>query len=599
MATLLVLIGFRMTLSLTAPAQSQPAQSTLTGFTSQGQEIVIEGKTFTVPWAQWQVEGELHTGLGDTGAMQTLGLALLDNDTPERQPVQWFNGDRQILATRFAPPSRYLDLTPLWQSLGQLPQVQGNKLVLAPTGSDILALREGRQAWGKRIVLELSQPAYWQMSQAKTEAVVMVNAADPTPLGRRPGEQNPGLATLTPIDDDDLGGTGGNSDTRYWLETAGSISKVHFQLPAGYKLDVSTLANPYRLVIDARADAPRSRTIKWSDGITWQQKFVNLGSIGQFPVTMLAVNSRSPEISLRPVMTHTNQAQGTAPLLTLARNQGIAAAINGGFFNRNTQLPLGAIRANQDWRSGPILNRGAIAWDDQGQVKLGRLTLTETLSSNTGQRFTLNYLNSGYVQKGLARYTPAWGDVYIPLTDNETVYVVQQGQITGNYPLNKAGQVQMPIPANGYLIIDRGNQIAPTALPLGSTVSLTGGTLPTEFDRFPHSLAAGPLLIDQGRIVLNAESEKFSKAFQAQKASRSAIAIDQTGTLLLVAVHNRVGGPGASLDEFAQILRQLGAVGALNLDGGSSTSLALGGQLLDRSPVTAAKVSNALGVFVR
>jgi exopolysaccharide biosynthesis protein len=53
------------------------------------------------------------------------------------------------------------------------------------------------------------------------------------------------------------------------------------------------------------------------------------------------------------------------------------------------------------------------------------------------------------------------------------------------------------------------------------------------------------------------------------------------------------------LGEFAQILQQLGAVNALNLDGGSSTSLALGGQLLDRSPVTAARVSNAIGVFVR
>ena len=298
-------------------------------------------------------------------------------------------------------------------------------------------------------------------------------------------------------------------------------------------------------------------------------------------------------------MTNPKQAQGTAPLLTMARDQQVSAAINGGFFNRNTQLPLGGIRANQDWLSGPILNRGAIAWNDQGQVKLGRLALTETLSTSTNQRLTINYLNSGYVQKGLARYTPAWGSVYIPLTDNEMVYVVQQGQITGQYPLGKAGQVQMPIPINGYLMIDRGNLVVANALAMGTTVTLTGRSLPDEFNQFPHSLAAGPLLIDQGRIVLNAASEKFSKAFQQQKASRSAIALDRSGNLLLVAVHNRVGGSGASLDEFAQILQQLGAVGALNLDGGSSTSLSLGGQLLDRSPVTAARVSNALGIFVR
>jgi len=609
LATVIVLAGFRLLLSLATPTpvQSQPSQTTPVGFIQQGQQIIIDGKTLNVPWGQWREGGEVHTGLSDTGAMQTLGLDLLDNSSPQTQPVQWFSGDRQLWKTRFVAPYRYLDLTPLWKTLGRslgdplrgAPQVQGDKLVLPSTGSQILTVRDGRQDWGQRMVLELSQPAFWQVSQAKTEAVVMVNAAGRNSANHSGSAPNSTAPTVKPVDDDDLGGPG-SGGIRYRVENDGTSSKVHFQLPAGYRLDVSTLVNPYRLVIDARANAPKNRKIQWSDGITWQQTSVNLGGNGgQFPATILQINPRSPSVSLRPIMTNPKQAQGTAPLLTLARDQQVSAAINGGFFNRNTQLPLGAIRTNQNWLSGPILNRGAIAWNDQGQVKLGRLTLTETLSTSTGQRLTINYLNSGYVQKGIARYTPAWGSVYIPLTDNESVYVVQQDQITGQYPLGKAGQVQMPIPINGYLIIDRGSLIVPNALPLGTTVTLTGRSLPEDFSQFPHNLAAGPLLIDQGRIVLNAESEKFSTAFQQQKASRSAIAVDSAGNWLLVAVHNRVGGSGASLDEFAQILKQLGAVGALNLDGGSSTSLSLGGQLLDRSPVTAARVSNALGVFVR
>ena len=54
----------------------------------------------------------------------------------------------------------------------------------------------------------------------------------------------------------------------------------------------------------------------------------------------------------------------------------------------------------------------------------------------------------------------------------------------------------------------------------------------------------------------------------------------------------------SSLAEMAEIMQQLGAVDALNLDGGSSTSLALGGQLIDRSSVTAAQVHNGLGIFI-
>jgi exopolysaccharide biosynthesis protein len=298
-------------------------------------------------------------------------------------------------------------------------------------------------------------------------------------------------------------------------------------------------------------------------------------------------------------MANPKMAQGTLPLLTMARDQQASAAINAGFFNRNNQLPLGAVRASQNWLSGPILNRGAIAWNDQGQNTFGRLSLVETLTTGTGQRLTASYLNSGYVQRGIARYTPAWGPSYVSLADNEMVYVVQGNQVTAQYPLPKAGQQQMPIPTDGYLIIDRGNQIPAGALAMGTTVTVNGRSVPETFNAFPNGLGAGPLLVDQGRIVLNAQGEGFSSAFQQQKASRSAIAVDRSGNFVLVATHNRVGGTGASLGEFAQILQQMGVVSALNLDGGSSTSLSLGGQLLDRSPVTAARVSNAIGVFIR
>jgi exopolysaccharide biosynthesis protein len=46
----------------------------------------------------------------------------------------------------------------------------------------------------------------------------------------------------------------------------------------------------------------------------------------------------------------------------------------------------------------------------------------------------------------------------------------------------------------------------------------------------------------------------------------------------------------------AQLMQQMGTVDALNLDGGSSTSLYLGGQLVDRASATAARVHNAIGI---
>jgi exopolysaccharide biosynthesis protein len=97
---------------------------------------------------------------------------------------------------------------------------------------------------------------------------------------------------------------------------------------------------------------------------------------------------------------------------------------------------------------------------------------------------------------------------------------------------------------------------------------------------------------------LDAKAEQFKDAFIQQSASRSVIGTSATGTLIIATIHNRVGGRGPNLTETAQLMQQMGAIDALNFDGGSSTGLYLGGQLLDRSPYTAARVHNALGIFL-
>ncbi|MFM7190279.1 MAG: phosphodiester glycosidase family protein, partial [Microcystaceae cyanobacterium] len=176
---------------------------------------------------------------------------------------------------------------------------------------------------------------------------------------------------------------------------------------------------------------------------------------------------------------------------------------------------------------------------------------------------------------------------------------IQGDQVVAQQTGGPAGQLAFPIPADGYVLVVRGNTVNPNLFTPGTRLTVQSQTSPSNFASFPHTLGAGPLLIDQGRIVLDAALEKFNPAFQKQTASRSAIAVDRSGKLALIALHNRVGGTGPTLGETAVILQQMGMRSALNLDGGSSTSLALGGQLIDRSPVTAARVNHGLGVFVR
>ena len=106
------------------------------------------------------------------------------------------------------------------------------------------------------------------------------------------------------------------------------------------------------------------------------------------------------------------------------------------------------------------------------------------------------------------------------------------------------------------------------------------------------------MLLKNRQIVLDGESEKFNPSFVRGKAIRSAICTTSSGNLMIAAVHHRAHGAGPTLAEHAQLMQRMGCVNALNLDGGSSTSLYLGGKLLNRSPNTAARVHNGIGIFL-
>ncbi|MBE9118191.1 phosphodiester glycosidase family protein [Lusitaniella coriacea LEGE 07157] len=345
------------------------------------------------------------------------------------------------------------------------------------------------------------------------------------------------------------------------------------------------------------------RNEQWTRGVRLRQQWLSLGR-DRFPVVALEIDPRAG-VALRPIWSNPNGMQGTDPLVRLAPRWQAPAAINGGFFNRNNKLPLGALKRDGRWFSGPILYRGAIAWDDRGNFKISRLYLQETLTTTTGQRIPILYLNSGYVQAGVSRYTPEWGRTYTPLTDYETLVLVQNNRVTAQYPGGENDTRTYPIPPDGYLLTIRAKSVSASALAIDTPVQIESKTIPEDLGNYPQIIGAGPVLMQNRQIVLNALDEKFSAAFNRQAAPRSAIAKTNRGTLLAVTIHNRFSqtpdglkeGKGPTLNELAQLMQRLGAVDALNLDGGSSTSLYLGGKLIDRDPQTAARVHNGIGIY--
>ena len=101
--------------------------------------------------------------------------------------------------------------------------------------------------------------------------------------------------------------------------------------------------------------------------------------------------------------------------------------------------------------------------------------------------------------------------------------------------------------------------------------------------------SAGPLLLRNGRPAIDAVAEGVldprdlnDYTFSAYRHARTMIGVDRQGRILLATVDGIPAvSEGMTLTEEAALMRSLGAVDAMNLDGGGSTQFASFGQVLD------------------
>jgi hypothetical protein len=574
------------------PINSIPPQT----FISRGTEIFLNGKTLTIPWAQWQVGNSIRLGISDTALTQQMGVELFSNNNYAEQSIDWYGTQpsrRTNVVAKLSQQYRYLDITDLANKSNWQWQIVGGKLQLTTPATRVLNVQ--RQTTGKngKINVKLDRSTPWKLSQTPTEAYLTIAAtADPTLLAQ--------FNTIPSIDDPNLDPDDDPAAKKldYKVTSNNNQTIVQFPIVKGQRARAKLLSSTIlEVTIDANLANIPDREIKWAPGLNWRQQWVKLGA-SNFPVTSLEIDPRQKGLKLSPMLAIEPTLVGTNHLIKSVPQTQFVAAINGGYFNRNNRLPLGALKRDGKWLSSPILNRGAIGWNDRGQIRIARLQMTETINTSKGERLPILTLNSGYVQSGIGRYTTAWGNTYSPIQANELIAIVRQDKVTQIVPGNAVGSTNIPIPADGYLLALRGQPELSGSIPIGTILTLQRQLTPPDLDRYPHIVAAGPWLVQSGNIVLDAKIENFGAAFSKESAARSAIASTATGNIILIAVHDRAGGKGPTLTEMAQLVRQLGAVDALNLDGGSSTSLYLGGQLINRASATAARVHNAIGISI-
>jgi exopolysaccharide biosynthesis protein len=155
-------------------------------------------------------------------------------------------------------------------------------------------------------------------------------------------------------------------------------------------------------------------------------------------------------------------------------------------------------------------------------------------------------------------------------------------------------QGNSPIPRNGYVLSAQGtfaDDLRSTRLKdrvlYGTQLRATNAgekEIKVGNTKLPsYDIVQGvPLLISNGEVDIPWEREKTTKSFVETRHPRTAVAKLRDGKFLMITVDGRSESSGGlSLYDLADYLLSIGAVDAMNLDGGGSTTMFLDGKVVN------------------
>ncbi|MEB3362018.1 MAG: phosphodiester glycosidase family protein [Synechococcaceae cyanobacterium] len=486
--------------------------------------------------------------------------------------IEWFGQGRLVSSAeqRAIADEVAVEVGSILAAAGVRVSAENDRLRLELPPTRVVQVRSADQPGRRRVVLDLAGPATLDTSDGRLRLDV---ESLPRDLTAR-------LASLGLPPRRDAGGLSFAGSSIRSAFTLGTPPRVVIDLPA--TTATAEPSNDRPVPIDPRLQALLGGAVQWD------RQVMVIGS-RRLRLISVSFDPRGGPLGLKP-LSRPDGMQGLTPLALLARHHDALVAVNGGYFNRVLRLPLGALRTEGRWQSGPILNRGVVAWEPRALPRFGRLQLEEWLTDGSGRRYPLLTVNSGWVQRGLSRYTADWGPVYRALSGNETALLLRGSTVAQRLEAEQL-RAGIPLAEGDMLLVARGGQ----PLPWAEGDNLTLSTRPSnELGLAANVVGGGPLLLLDGRVVLDGAAESFGNAFLSQGAPRTVIGSD--GQRLWLLTLQGVEDEGPTLAETAVLLQRLGLRDALNLDGGSSTGLIMGGNHTVKGRGVAGVVHNGLGL---
>lgn len=299
-------------------------------------------------------------------------------------------------------------------------------------------------------------------------------------------------------------------------------------------------------------------------------------------VVPTSVNAQS---GLAPA-THPADASAV-PMVPLPAGWRLARELMAGFPPEGLQL-----LALESVTGSPPLRAFCLVWDPWSPAIAFRPVLAAT--ARTPTQFAAQdpavvhaAVNAGFFG-GNQSYSLVLADGVVRAPNIKALSRPLQGTATAYYPTRAA----FGLGADGRFTTDwiyhvgAGNSLI-YAYPAPSPNRLNAPPQPVPTAGFPaggapwvmqQAIGGSPVLVRNGESRITDEEELIEVNNTARRA-RTAIGHTASGLGLILAVEgDSAGFPGLTLAELSTLLRSLGATGAINLDGGGSTSLVVAGR---------------------
>jgi hypothetical protein len=299
-----------------------------------------------------------------------------------------------------------------------------------------------------------------------------------------------------------------------------------------------------------------------SPGVTFT-RWSQTDARGPIRAHLLTIDPRTPGLKID--YASMGSVRRVAPVIDILAKDHAVAGVNGDFYDiGHTGAPLGLGKDRQrgllharvdGWNNAFYINRS-------GRAGIGDLPMHAAIRYHP--KLTITNLNSPFVTPGgIGVYTPAWGKTAgYRVTQGQTERVRAVTVVNGRIATTR-GKLSSGQPIKGQLLIGRGDSATLLRkLPKGT---------PIKIDRWlegrPQMAISGNHFLVHDGIIRAVDDREMHP--------RTAVGVDaDTGEVLVLVVDGRQqGSRGYTMVELADLMIDLGADEAINLDGGGSSTM--------------------------